>query len=197
MVKPSLERIAVRLARLIARAERRLWLDAMEAELVHLEGKPRLDWALGILVAAAKDAAPRAIVPLALLIALPCIAFAAFDPAFKSVLRILRATDMSVHLALPAANMLPLALGLLLGAAHRWRHPLLAGALAFAVHQAVPSIYYNIGREPDFFFWAIDLRPLGIGSEPTVLGLLVLWCLGVMLGTRLRDGPRSRRVPNR
>jgi hypothetical protein len=191
------ERIAIRLARLIAGPDRRLWLDAMEAELDHLPRQRRLDWAFGILAAAAKDGAARAIPPLALLIALPCLAFAAVDPAFKSIMQIVRATDASVHLALPATHLLPLAAGMLLGTAHRWHHPLRAGTLAFAVHQVVPSLYYNIGREPDFFFWAIDLRPLGIGSEPTVLGLLVLWCLGVMLGTRLREGARNGRAPNR
>ena len=188
------ERIALRLARLIAGPERGNWLDAMEAELDHLQGRPRLHWALGILAAAAKDSAARAVIPLALLITLPCLAFAAFDPACKSILRILHVINASVHFALPAAYLLPLAAaGMLLGAAHRWRHPLLAGVLAFAVHQVIPSLYYNIGRQPDFFFWAIDLRPFGISGEPTVLGLLVLWCLGVMLGTRLREGPRNRR----
>lgn len=193
----TLERIALALARLIAGPERRKWLYGIEAELAHLPPKRRLDWALGAVVAATKARAPDAALALALLIALPCLAVVAHDPAFKSALRILRVIDASVHLALPTANLLPFAAGMLLGAAHPWRHPLLAGTLAFAVHQVIPSLYYNIGRERDFFFWAIDLRPFGIGSEPTVFGLLVLWCLGTLLGTRLREGPRNRRPARR
>jgi hypothetical protein len=48
------ERIAMALARIVAGPERKVWLDAMEAELDALPDR-RFDWALGSLVAAVKD----------------------------------------------------------------------------------------------------------------------------------------------
>lgn len=197
-----LERIVIGLARLVAGPERRLWLDAMEAELAYLPAGRRLDWALGGLVAAIKDRAPRGALALALLAALPWLAAAAVGPAFELGKVVIRAVDGPIQLALPATNLLPLVFGILLGAVHRWRRPVAAGTVAFLLHQLGPALYWSIAWRPVLVLTVADLGPLGI-DDPTVMlpvmlgAALAFWCLGLWLGTRLRERLRGGRPSRR
>jgi hypothetical protein len=198
MSRPA-ERLVFKLARFIAGPERRHWLDAIQAELDHLPRAHRLDWALGAFVAAVKDAAPRALLALGLLIGFPWLAAAAGgSPALNLGVAIFRAVGAPFDLLLPATYPLPLLAGILLGAVHRWRYPVLVGAIAFALHQVGPSLYRHVTYGSSrFYFWSPDMRPLGLDNPwLAIAGIFVLWCVGLWLGTRLRErlggGPARR-----
>ena len=187
------ERIALSLARFVAGPERRAWLDAMEAELDHLPAR-RLDWALGSLVAAAKDRFARERLTLALFAVLPACAAAAVVPVTALATMVVRATEMSPDLLGPILFPLPFLGAVMLGAARPWRRPLVAGAVGFAVYQAGPSAFMHFAWGGHFGLWAPNLWHYGIHPAISVGATFALWCLGAALGARIG---KRRRLSNR
>ena len=186
MIRPSLpERIAIKLARLIAGRERRRWLDAMEAELDYLPTH-RLDWALGTLVAAVKDRLARDRLALASLVVLPAGAAVAVLPVTALAMAVVEATGLSMGLLGPVLFPVPLLFAVLLGASRAWRRPLMAGLLGFLVYQAGPSAFFHFAWGSEFGLWAPNLAHYGIHPAVSVAGVFASWGLGAVAGTRLR-----------
>ena len=171
-------------ARLVAGEDRRTWLDAMEAELEHMPAR-RVDWALGSLVAAIKDRIARDWTYAAALAALPTAALAAI-PLMQLVSFALRsATGLSALQLTPLTTVSPLPFALLLGAVAHRRRPLLAGALAFAVYQAIPAIGFSLLFGTYVYVrWEMNLSFYGL-LPPYGLALTAgLWIAGAWLGAR-------------
>lgn len=189
------ERTAISLARIVAGPERREWLDAMEAELSVLPSR-RLDWALGSLVAAVKDRAVRDRLGFALLAVLPACAAVAVLLVTALAIATIHAAGLSTDLLGPILLPIPFLFAVLLGAARRWRHPAVAGALGFAIYQAGPSAFFHFAWGNSFGFWAPNLWQYGVHPAVSVAGTLALWCLGTMCGARVSARRRRRRLPN-
>ena len=186
------ERTAIGLARIVAGPERREWLDAIEAELSVLVSR-RLDWALGGLVAAAKDRAARDRLDLALLAFLPACAAVAVLPVTAVAAVAIRETNLSTDLLGPVLFPSPFLFAILLGAAGRWRRPAVTGALGFAIYQVGPSAFFHFAWGNSFGLWAPNLMQYGIHPSVSVAGTFALWCLGAVLGARI--GARRRGSP--
>ena len=188
------ERAAISLARIVAGPERRDWLDAIEAELSVLRSR-RLDWALGSLVAAVKDRALRDRFGLALLAFLPACAAVAVLPVTALAAVAIREMNLSSDLLGPVLFPIPFLFAMLLGAARRWRRPLVvAGVLGFAIYQAGPSAFFHFAWGNSFGLWAPNLSQYGVHPSVSVVGTFALWCLGAVLGARLGARRRGRRL---
>ena len=171
-------------ARLIAGRQRRVWLDAMEAELQTLE-TGRMDWALGSLVAALKDRVVREKLALGALAALPAMAAVAVLPVTAVSALLLRAVGGPMNLLGPVLVPIPVFFALLLGVARPWRHPALTGAFAFVLHQAGPALFFHFAWGNALALWGPNLAHYGIHPAVMMAGVLASWVLGTVAGARI------------
>jgi hypothetical protein len=191
---PLAERAVMGLARVIAGRERRLWIDAMEAELVHLPER-RMDWALGSLVAATKDRAAREWQPGFVLLGLSGAAVAAAVLSALPIALLAKLTGTAILPWQPLAVLAPLPFAYLLGRIRPHRSPLWLGATGFLAYQIMPVIAWRatIG-DGAWFTWGPNLWPLGVPYRYNVLAVLLVWRAGAWWGAKVaRDrAPTSR-----
>ena len=179
------ERIVLSLTRLVAGRERRQWIDALEAELRHLE-HGRTDWVLGGLVAAVKDRAWRERSYALALVLAPTAALAAV-PITAIVLSLLaELTRPAVGQFTPIIALTPLPFAMALGALRPRRPALVSGALGFAAYLAIPAIALPLLFEPYVYVrWQATLSAYGLPPSGLV-GSFGLWWVGAWFGTRRR-----------
>jgi hypothetical protein len=178
------ERVIMGLARAIAGRERRYWLDAMEAELVHLPAR-RFDWALGSLVAAVKDRAAR---EWKFAFALLGLSGAAILAAGLSAIPVRIAADLtnsSMLQWMPLMALAPLPFAYLLGRIRPAWSPLWLGTMAFLAYQIMPAIVWRalIGDGMSLL-WGPNLWSWGVPHPFQVLIVLLVWLIGVWWGAK-------------
>jgi len=180
----SLERLSLRLARWIAGSERGPWIDALEAELHHLDCG-RTDWVLGGLVAAIKDRGWREryyaiavlAAPTAALIALP------FAAILTSFLATVIGTSPQQLVSIIALSPLPFAMTL--GAIWPRRPPIVSGVLGFIAYQVIPAITLPVlFGQYVCVRWELNLGHYGLMPPAGLAGALVLWCFGAWVGAK-------------
>lgn len=177
------ERIAMTLARIVAGPERTVWLDAMEAELDALPDR-RFDWALGSLVAAAKDRAWRERGYALALIVAPTAALAAIPMTSLTLSLLAELTRPSVLQFTPIIALTPLPFAMALGALRPRRSPLVSGALGFAAYLAIPAIALPLLFAPYVYVrWQATLSAYGLPPSG-LIGSLGLWCFGAWAGAK-------------
>jgi hypothetical protein len=185
------ERIVILLARFIAGPERRHWLDAMEAELDALPDR-RLDWALGSLVAAAKDRAWRERAYALALVLAPTAALAAIPIASIALSLLAELTSLTVLQFTPIIALTPLPFAMALGALNPRRPAFVSGALGFAAYLAIPAIALPLLFAPYVYVrWEATLSAYALPPSGLV-GSLGLWCFGAWAGAK---GTLRRRGP--
>jgi len=177
------ERIAMTLARIVAGPERKVWLDAMEAELDALPDR-RFDWALGSLVAAVKDRAWRERSYALALILAPTAALAAIPIAALALSQLAELTRPTVLQFTPIIALTPLPFAMALGALRPQRSALVSGALGFAAYLAIPAIALPLLFAPYVYVrWQATVSAYGLPPSG-LIGSLGLWCFGAWAGAK-------------
>ena len=185
MTRPPrrLELLALRLARGIGGAERQGWIDALEAELHHLE-HGRADWVLGGLVAAVKDRAWRERGYALALVLAPTAALAAVPLTAVALSLLAELTRPAVMQFTPIIALTPLPFAMALGALNPQRSALVSGAIGFAAYLAIPAIALPLLFAPYVYVrWQATLSAYGLPPSGLV-GSFVQWWVGAWLGTR-------------
>jgi hypothetical protein len=184
----GLERLALRLARAIAGPDRRVWIDALEAELRELD-RGRTDWVLGGLVAAIKDRAWRERGYALAVIAAPTAALASIP--FASLLTSALADAAGLSLALsPIVALSPLPFAVALGMVRPRRSAIISGTLGFTVYQALPAVTLPLlFGQYVYVRWEANLSAYGLLPPSGFIGSLGLWCFGAWAGA---SGARRR-----
>jgi len=186
------ERIAMTLARIVAGPERKVWLDAMEAELEALPDR-RFDWALGSLVAAAKDRAWRERSYALALVLAPTAALAAIPIAALALSLLAELTSPAVLQFTQVIALTPLPFAMALGALRPQRPALVSGALGFAAYLAIPATAMPLLFEPYVYVrWQATLSAYGLPPSG-IVGSLGMWCFGAWAGAK---GSLRRRGPS-
>lgn len=178
------ERAIMTLARLVAGRTRSDWLNAMEAELM-MANDGRFDWALGTLVASAKDRAARDWPMWLALVALPGAALVAIPPLSMLAAALTRPTGLSVLQLMPLVALAPAPFAVALGAVHPQGSPWLKGLLAFALYQLVPAVAFSLlfGTYVTVR-WEANLSATGLTPPLGLLSALAVWCGGGWLGAQ-------------
>jgi len=188
----AVERLAVRLARAIAGPERRQWIDALEAELSHLD-KGRADWALGGLVAAIRDRAWRERGYALAVIGAPTAALAFIPFAYLAASLLGDAIGIDAMPPAPLIALSPLPFAMALGMIRPHRPALVPGALGFVLYQAIPAIMLPLlFGQYVYVRWEANLSQFGILPPAGFIGSLVMWCGGAWAGA---SGARRRGNP--
>jgi hypothetical protein len=184
------ERIAMALARIVAGPERKVWLDAMEAELDALPDR-RFDWALGSLVAAVKDRGWRERGYALALILAPTAALAAIPITALALSLLAELTSPTVLRFTSIIALTPLPFAMALGALRPQRSALVSGALGFAAYLAIPATALPLLFEPYVYVrWQATLSAYGLPPSGFA-GSLVMWCGGAWAGAQSARRPRS------